>query len=243
MEPHLYAEMAHVERDHWWFIARRRIVASVMARVLERHDLELLEVGCGTGGNAPLLRPYGTFTGIEPNPAAHPFLAQAGYPFIDAGLPGPLPFADATFDAVLALDVLEHLPEEAASLAEIVRLLKPGGVLLLTVPAHPFLWSGHDVVNHHYRRYTRSGLRAVLGATGLQEMYLSYFNTLLFPLIAGVRAVNRLVRRPERSDLAMPSPGVNTLLQQVFAAERYALARFFPLPFGVSLLGVWQKPR
>jgi SAM-dependent methyltransferase len=243
MEQHLYAEMASVERTHWWFVARRRIVARVIARVFAgRRDLKLLEVGCGTGGNLPLLQPYGTVTGIEPNPAAHPFLEQAAYPFVAAGLPGPLPFDPATFDAVVALDVLEHLADEAACLKVVVDLLKPGGFLIVTVPAHPFLWSGHDVVNHHYRRYPRAGLRSVLCGAGLQPVYLSYFNAILFPLIAGIRGLNRVLRRPERSDLAMPSPRLNALLQYVFAAERHVVGRFFSVPFGVSLVGVWQKP-
>ena len=124
----------------------------------------------------------------------------------------------------------------ATVLSSIASKLKPGGKILITVPAHPWMWSAHDVVNHHKRRYTRGSLRKVIGEAGLRIELLSWFNSLLFPLAAAARIAGRITGK-EDSDDKMPPGAVNRLFEAIFGLERYAVGRL-PLPPGVSLVAI-----
>jgi SAM-dependent methyltransferase len=151
-------------------------------------------------------------------------------------LPDQVHLLDGHYDLIVLLDVLEHIEDDRGSLRVLREKLAPGGMMVVTVPASPWMWSAHDVAHHHKRRYTARTLRAVFDAAGLRVRHMSHFNTLLYPLIAAARIVGRL-RHREGSDEAMPSPLVNGLLRHVFAAERHWVTRG-ALPFGVSLLAV-----
>jgi SAM-dependent methyltransferase len=150
-----------------------------------------------------------------------------------------LPFADGAFDLVTALDVIEHIDDDVAALGELRRVLRPGGRLLVAVPAFTFLWGRQDEVSHHRRRYTRATLARALAQAGFAVVRESYFNTLLFPPIAAVRLGRRLLRRPGRrqSDFELGPARLNGLLGAVFGAEAALVART-DLPFGVSLLAL-----
>ena len=187
----------------------------------------------------PLLDRYGTLIGVDASRhllgLARPRIARLAAASLAA-----LPFRARVFDAMFACDVLEHVADEHTALGELRRVVKPDGRLVLTVPAFPFLWGEHDEINHHYRRYTRAQLAFVLDATGWQALRLSYFNTLLFLPIAGVRLAmgHRRGAEAPRSDLGWQVPRVvNAALEAVFASERH-LMRHIDLPFGVSLLAV-----
>jgi SAM-dependent methyltransferase len=147
------------------------------------------------------------------------------------------------FDLVLALDVLEHLDRDGEGLLELARLVKPGGVLVVTVPALPSLWGSQDVVSYHHRRYTRRTIAGLFDQAGMRQKNVTYFNTLLFPIVAGVRWSRRIVgRKPAVSDFEASKPGLlNTALATVFGAERYLVGRI-PMPAGVSLLATWKRP-
>ena len=149
----------------------------------------------------------------------------------------------AVVQLITMLDVLEHLDEEAPALSEVRRLLVPGGHLLITVPAFMMLWSGHDVALHHRRRYRRPELRRRLQEAGLEVQWLTYYNTALFPAVAGVRLTRRLLGGgADEADVADDAPGpMSGLLEGLFAAERHLVGRV-PLPFGVSLVGVAREP-
>lgn len=155
-------------------------------------------------------------------------------------LPHALPEAAEPFDLVVAFDVIEHVEKDRESLVALRRCLRPEGALVMTVPAHPFLWSRHDETHHHFRRYTRAMLRERLEAAGYEVEHLTHYNALLFPLVVAVRAAKRLLRLRDADD-AMPSPPVNAVLRRVFAAERFWVGRV-RVPFGVSLLAV-ARPR
>lgn len=240
MEDDFLDEYALAAEGHWWFAARRRILASVVEPLLDvgRPQL-LLDAGTGSGGMGPLLGRYGKLVGVDVS--RHVLgLARPRIERLTAASLAALPFGAGVFDAVFACDVLEHVADETAALGELRRVAKPEGRLVLTVPAFPFLWGEHDEINHHYRRYTRAQLASVLDATGWRALRLSYFNTLLFLPIAGVRlmAGQRRGAEPLRSDLDWRLPRVvNTALEAVFASERH-LMRHMNLPFGVSLLAV-----
>ena len=155
-------------------------------------------------------------------------------------LPNGIPFAPGTFDVVTAFDVIEHVEQDVASLSMLGQQLAPGGRLFMTVPALPWLWSKHDETHHHYRRYTRQSLEAALRQAGLRPVRVSYFNTLLFPLIAGLRLLRKQLHLKETADDAMPGAWTNVILKAIFGAESAVVGRL-NLPIGVSLMAVAER--
>lgn len=246
MDRTLYRDHADLEEGHWWFEGRRQVIAAVLARHLPRAgSARLLDVGCGTGGMLTLLREFGQADGIDLSPEAVRLAQQrhgAEVAVRVGGIPEGLP-APGTLDVVTAFDVVEHIDDDVAAVQALRGTLRPGGLLVCTVPAFGFLWSEHDDLNHHKRRYTRPQLRRLLEQAGLEVEQLSYFNTWLFPAVAGVRLARKSTgRRSGASDLAMPRPAVNRLLTGLFGSESAVLRRGRGLPFGVSLIAVARLP-
>ncbi|OLC54991.1 MAG: hypothetical protein AUH92_03075 [Acidobacteria bacterium 13_1_40CM_4_69_4] len=246
MDLSMYRDFAEVHEDrHWWFVGRRRIVRSLLATLLGgSRDRTILEIGCGTGGMLPVLAEFGRVTGIDPSEDAIRYSRQRHgrhAELLCVDFPAELPTGGG-FDVVALFDVLEHLDDDLLALRRAASLLDPGGLLVATVPAHRFLWSPHDVINHHRRRYARRELRSRIRESGLLLLRLSYFNTFLFPAVL----VARLLRRPAsrspggRSDFRTTPGLVNSSLAGLFGAERFLL-RHLDLPFGVSLLAVARK--
>ena len=182
-------------------------------------------------------------TRFEENPSEEELSAEAADALKllqeDGRLPYDIPFEPGDFDLVAALDVLEHLDDDRASLATLSDRLKPGGKVLITVPAFPFLWSHHDEQHHHRRRYRKRQLVRLIRENGLEPEFAGYFNSLLFPLIAGVRIAKRLFGLKADED-QMPPPLVNRCLTAVLSMERHLLGRL-PMPFGVSILIIARK--
>jgi SAM-dependent methyltransferase len=241
MDPSLYPRMAEVEDTHWWFAARRAIVDHIIEGLCLPADAMILEPGCGTGGNFPMLARRGRLFAIDADESALGFAASRGLGRVAHGsLPEEIPFGEECFDLVVMTDVLEHLDDEAGTLGALRARMRPGGWLLMTVPAMAWLWSDHDVTHHHRRRYRASDLRSLVSACGFSVNYLSYYNFLLFPMIAGARILQRL--RPGdrggangRHDLSMPPPALNALLMRIFSSERHLIGAA-RIPFGVSLI-------
>jgi SAM-dependent methyltransferase len=238
MERIVYDRMAELDERHWWYRARRDILgALIRRRIALPADARILEIGCGTGHNLMMLRAFGAADAVEIDAAARAIASRRlGHEVMDAPLPALTGVPEGAYDLVALLDVLEHVDEDRAALASIAKRLRPGGRILVTVPAHPWMWSAHDVVNHHKRRYTKRTLRAVVAAAGLELEMLSWFNSLLFPLAATARLAGRLTGREDSDDRMPPAP-VNALFGTVFGLERYALGRL-PFPPGVSLVAI-----
>ncbi len=236
MERSAYAEMAAIDEGHWWYRARRRIVAEMIMRYVKpTKGFSIAEIGCGTGSNLPVLEKFGHLIAVEPDAQARLFAAKRSKaPVVQGRLPDQLPLIDKSIDLAVMLDVLEHVVDDVAALKAVATKLKPGARFLLTVPALPILWSPHDEEHHHKRRYTAKTLRAVMEQAGLKIVMMSYFNTLLFPLIAGIRWMKNLTGS-KHVDTGMPPPWLNRLLEGIFAAERALIGRL-PLPIGVSLV-------
>ena len=238
MERIVYDRMAEIDGRHWWYRARREVLQRLIERgVRPPADARILEIGCGTGHNLAMLGRFGTVDAVEMDDAARAVASQRlGRPALEATLPALQGLERGAYDLVALLDVLEHVEEDCASLVSIAERLKPGGHILLTVPAHPWMWSAHDVVNHHKRRYTKRGLRSVVEASGLKLDLLSYFNSLLFPLAAATRLAVRIAGKEDEGDRLPPAP-VNKTLEFLFGLERYAIGRV-PFPPGVSLVAI-----
>ncbi len=243
MHESLYPQMRELEDRHWWFRGRRRIVADVIQRLHLPAQAQILDAGCGTGGNLPMLAGFGELTGAEfAAEAAALARARGVCEVVRASLPKEMPFTAMQFQLITLLDVLEHIDDERASLQTLENLLASGGHLLISVPAFPFLWGPHDEQHHHKRRYRAAGLRARIAEAGLDVQWLSYYNSSLFPAVAAVRLLHRLLPAGEAgSELALPPAPINVLLENIFAAERYLLGRLM-LPFGVSLIVLARKP-
>jgi SAM-dependent methyltransferase len=249
MEKNFYLQYATVEDKHWWFVARRRILDQVISQIILPIDAKILEVGCGTGGNLRMLSRHGEIAAMELDETACEFANQRQVTAVKLGsLPDKIPFAD-DYDLIVAFDVIEHLDDDLAALSALRSHLKPGGWIILTVPAYQFLWSHHDDINHHKRRYRLQGLQKVVRKADFSIAYGTYFNTFLFPLVAGVRLLEQLLKLKNKShenqtkissDLTLPSPLVNKLLTFLFASERHFMGKL-SLPFGVSALVVAQK--
>jgi SAM-dependent methyltransferase len=233
-----------LERWHWWFRGRTEILESVLRRYAPQKVRSILSVGCGPAEGLRWLLPFTTdaVVGLDME-WLHARNRPAGVRFAIGALPQS-PLADESFDLVLALDVLEHLDDDAAGVADLARLVKPGGVLLITVPALPSLWGGQDVISHHRRRYTKRSFSMLFERAGIRTPRITYFNTILFPFAAAVRWGRRAAghaNRP-RSDFDDNKPGIiNNVLARAFAAERHLIGRV-PLPIGVSLLATWRRP-
>lgn len=240
MDSQMYEQMMAVEDKHWWFVARRSIVEQVISKLNLSADAEIFEAGCGTGGNLAMLSRHGRVSAMELNEIARTFASKLEIGEIQPGfLPDDIPFADKNFDLIVLLDVLEHVEEDSASLQALFAKLKPSGWLLITVPAYPWLWSKHDDLLHHKRRYILHNLQQIVANAGYHINFVSYFNFVLFPLIAGVRLVQGLFHQGG-NEQSMPPKLVNQILTCLFGMERHFVGRL-PLPFGVSLLLLAQR--
>jgi 2-polyprenyl-3-methyl-5-hydroxy-6-metoxy-1,4-benzoquinol methylase len=238
MDRVIYDRMAEHDSTHWWYRARREVLASVIARKVKLpKDARILEIGCGTGHNLPMLARFGRVDAVEIDDAARSVAEQRlGRPVGSGPLPELTGVPDGQYDLVALLDVLEHVQDDVAALKSIATRLKPGGTILLTVPQYPWMWSGHDVANHHHRRYVKATLKSALKAAGLRLDLLSSFNSLLFLPAAAQRLVARMTGK-EGSDDNPPPRLINALFEKVFGLERYLVGRV-PMPPGVSLIAV-----
>ena len=238
MERIVYDRMAELDERHWWYRARRDILGDLIRREISLPaGARILEVGCGTGHNLPMLGAFGHVDAIEIDEAARDIAShRLGHPVMNAPLPELEGVRAGTYDLIAMLDVLEHVEADREALVSLAAKLRPGGRILITVPAHPWMWSAHDVVNHHHRRYTRRTLRAVVAEAELKLEMMSWFNSLLFPLAAAARVAGRITGKEDSDDKLPPAP-INSLFEKVFALERYALGRV-PFPPGVSLAAI-----
>jgi len=243
MERKVYEQMAQLDQRHWWFTARRRILAELIERVVQPPSgARILELGAGTGHNLSMLSRFGEVEASELDPIARKLASERlGCEVKEAALPDLSMFPADSYDLIALLDVLEHVPDDKGSLEAIKTRLKPGGALLLTVPANPWMWTAHDVAHHHHRRYRKGEIERLARNAGYEIALLSPFNSLLFPPIAAVRLVGKLTGKDD-SDDAMPGALVNKTLDTVFGLERSLIGRI-PMPFGVSLVAVLRRPR
>jgi SAM-dependent methyltransferase len=238
MERVVYETMAELDQRHWWYRARREVIAALIRRVVRPPaNASILEIGCGTGHNLAMLGQFGEVDALELDEEARAIAEQRlGRSVMSAPLPEIEGVADRHYDLVGAFDVIEHIDDDHAALASIAAKIKPSGKLVMTVPAHQWMWSAHDVVNHHKRRYSKGALKALIQSSPLRLERVGYFNSLLFPVAVAERTASK-VRGKDEADLTLPPAPLNAMLERTFAAERHLIGRV-PLPPGLSLFAV-----
>ena len=241
MDRIVYDRMAAHDSHHWWYRARRDILADYVTREAKLPaDARILEIGCGTGHNLPMLAQFGEVDAIEIDEAARDIASvRLGKPVGEAPLPELTGVERGAYDMVAVLDVVEHIEDDVGALKAMAECLKPGGAILIAVPAHQWMWSAHDVVNHHKRRYSKATLDAAIKQAGLKHNGLSWFNSLLFPAAVAARLAGKLMGKDD-SDDSPPPKLLNTIFEKVFRVERHLVGRV-PLTPGLSILTLARK--
>jgi 2-polyprenyl-3-methyl-5-hydroxy-6-metoxy-1,4-benzoquinol methylase len=238
MERVVYETMAELDQRHWWYRARRQVIAALIRRLVRPPaEARILEIGCGTGHNLAMLGQFGHVDALELDEEARSVAEQRlGRSVMSAPLPEIAGVTDRHYDLVGAFDVIEHIDDDHAALQSIADKIKPGGKLVMTVPAHQWMWSAHDVVNHHKRRYSKASLGKLVEGSPLRLERIGYFNSLLFPVAVAERLASK-ARGKDEADLTLPPAPLNAALERAFAAERHLIGRV-PLPPGLSLFAV-----
>lgn len=258
MDEIMYRVHAELEGTHWWFVAKNRILLHLIRhyrRVLAMTDRGIdsrpraLDVGCGAGGMLALLAPEFDAVGLDMSPIAREYCARRALAAVDGSLPDNVPFEQESFDVIVASEVLEHVQDDRGSVTTLCRLLRPGGLLLCTSPAHQWLWSQHDDTNQHKRRYSLRGFDDLFRGLPLNRLLMSYSMCVMFPVLAGLRIAGRSLgltlgagqgRSEDHLSVRTPAAPVNWALYNLFAGERWLLPRV-NMPMGSSVISAHQR--
>jgi 2-polyprenyl-3-methyl-5-hydroxy-6-metoxy-1,4-benzoquinol methylase len=242
VEEQLYRKFYEVETSHWWFVARQRIVHHIIDTNLHlAKGAKVLDIGCGTGAIlASFSQQYDAY-GTDTSPLAIEYCKRRGLNNAFQCTLETFPHPALKFDLILLLDVIEHVDDDLGLVSLASHFLTPGGTICITVPAYQFLWSRHDDINFHKRRYVKSGLRRVLESAGLTIDLLSYFNTILFPPALVGRFAEKVIPPKTNGALEIPAPIVNSLLTETFEFEKHFIGRI-PIPFGLSIISLAHRP-
>jgi len=241
VEEQLYRKFYEIETTHWWFSARQKIVLDIIQnRLALPRGAKVLDVGCGTGAIlAEFARQFDAY-GTDTSSLAIEFCRKRGIANAFHCTLETFPLPDLRFDLITLLDVIEHVDGDVDILKQALGHITRDGHILVTVPAYEFLWSQHDDLNHHKRRYVKSQLTHVLRESGFTVEMCSYYNTILFPTALLKRMSERFIKANEDTALDLPSSIVNSALKTVFGFERFLL-RQFSLPFGLSIIALARK--
>jgi SAM-dependent methyltransferase len=241
MDAQFELQTHRAEDRHWWYRGRRHVLDQVIEQLQIGPSPRILDAGCGSGRNMVDLGRFGQVTGIELSEASVTVARERDAGEVLEGSVMDMPFASDSFDMAVCLDVIEHLSNDRDALIELRRVVRPGGLLLVTVPAYQWLWSHHDEVNYHHRRYNRRSLLDATSAAGWQCLRTTHFNSLLLPVAIVLRGLDRLTPSATNSslDLWVPPAPLNRLLEVPLRLEASLVARGVRIPAGLSLLGVF----
>jgi len=248
MDSNYYKVYFELERNHWWFLARNEIIRFQVEELykLKGRPLKIINVGVATGATSEMLANFGEVTSIEYEQDCIDFTKSKIDIHIQKGTILDLQYPDETFDLVCSFDVIEHVENDQLAAAELIRVCKKEGFVFITVPAFMRIWSQHDVINHHVKRYVISEIHDLFSNV-LTPKYVSYFNFPLSIPIFMVRFIDRFVpgfikREKTKSDFdVVDNSFLNTLFYKIFLSEKMFIKRKIHFPFGVSIMGIWQK--
>jgi SAM-dependent methyltransferase len=242
VKPLEYRRMFEAEERQWWYAGQRALALALLEPWAGERRLRLLDAGCGTGYNLLAFRRLGSTLGVDLSPDAIRFCRERGVRAV-RGSVLRLPFADASFDAVTSFDVIYHdwVTDDRAAVAEMARVLRPGGALLVRVPALEALRGAHDAEVLTRRRYTRRELVALLGGCGLEVLRASYCNSLLVPLLFARRTLDRLLSR-HGSDVGFLPPLLEGGFRRLMELEAFLVRRGLRFPVGASAVALASKP-
>ncbi|MFO8057417.1 MAG: class I SAM-dependent methyltransferase, partial [bacterium] len=228
------------ERRFWWFVGKGLLVERLSEEWFPKEG-EFLDLGCGTGANLDRVEGRGKWTGADLSPRAVSFCAERGHRLLVLSEAGRLPFRDGSLDGAMALDLFEHLEDDRATVTELTRCLRPGGRVLVTVPAYPFLWSSHDVAMGHFRRYSRGSLMSLLSGAGLIILKVTHFPGLLFPALFAGRMFQKFAG-DAGDTISYDWPGFANRSLIAFVRLELSLLSRFSMPWGTTLAAVCEKP-
>jgi len=239
-----YERMYRQEQGYWWFVSRSELLEFYLDEFVHLPpEARIVDLGCGTGANLEILSRYGNPIGVDLSQAALGFCRQRQLDRLLQATGERLALKEQTIDLVTAMDSLEHIPDDVGTLKECLRVLRPGGQMLITVPAYGFLWSEHDEALHHVRRYSAAELRNKLTLAGFDVGKVTYvLFTLFFPIFA-FRLLNNIFKKdpyPKTSIVMLPHH-VNTVLIWINRIEK-ELLRWINYPFGVTIVVVARRP-
>lgn len=244
-----YEKMNELEKVYWWHIGRRAIIRAILKKYFRAsaHQNEdrplLLDLGCGTGGNASLLKEFGDIIGVDNSPIALKIAIKSGFTKLIPINGARLPFKNNTFDCVAILDVLEHIKNDNGAISECKRVLKSDGFVILTVPAYQWLFSGHDEALNHKRRYLMKNLIRKMSDAGFQIHFRSYAITFLFPLMAIYRLIEKISKRKQKASYVIFPGSINNLFILLLKIEALAFKIGISFPFGTSIIICAKKTK
>jgi SAM-dependent methyltransferase len=234
--------MAEREKTYWWHIGRLRVIQGYVQRAKNKKKFTILNIGCGTGGTIDMLESFGETENVDISDEAIKFMRKHGYKRITKVNDIKLPFNAKTYDMVGAFDVLEHIEKHVEALKEWKRVIKDDGVIIITVPAYQWLWSGHDVSLHHKRRYTIKSLTAAAKEAGLKPVKKSYAIVFSLPMVVGFRLLDKTLRQKVSSETSYVN--VPSWMNSFFTKLLYGEAKLHDVvsfPFGTSVIAVFRK--
>jgi 2-polyprenyl-3-methyl-5-hydroxy-6-metoxy-1,4-benzoquinol methylase len=233
VENFVYQDMTETQQNHWWYKARQVLLKTILHKYLSPGPLTILEIGCGTGGNLSMLKKYGTVFAMEMDSFAADYAAKHSNSAVKIGwLPDNIPFKEK-FDVICLFDVLEHVEDDKTALLKITQLLNPCGIIILTVPAHQWLYGTHDKMHHHFRRYSSSALRKIIPSEDMEIIKRSHFNFILFPFLVLSRLMDKKLKPEKSSGYQTPEKFINAIFFTLFSLEKHLINRI-NVPFGGS---------
>lgn len=241
MRPDLYQKIHKLEKDYWWYVSRRELIKQLLP---QKPNLKILDIGCGAGKLLEELKSYGQVYGIDSSSQAVKFCKQRGlkHIYINKFPQVPKSILKKKFDVITCLDVIEHIEDDTKAIKTITNLLVPGGRLILTVPAYPWLFSYWDTMSGHYRRYSQHQLLNLINKSKLALTKITYLYSFLIPIAIPFRVIRHqfFKHKPPPSDLIKLHPLINKFLFSLAIIEQ-RIRSHVKLPFGLSLLCIAEK--